>query len=88
MGMLPIAIFLLCLMTAALCTWLLLRGYGPSGTRLLLWTGLCFGFLSVNSAVVLLDILLFPTEDLRLVRHGATLMAVASLLIGLIWEGE
>ena len=88
MGLLPIAIFLLCLLAAALCTWLLIRGYTRSGTRLLLWSGLCFAFLSVNSAVVLLDIMLFPAQDLRLLRHGATLMAVASLLIGLIWEGE
>jgi Family of unknown function (DUF5985) len=88
MGPLPIAIYVLCLLAAALCTWLLLRGYQRSGTRLLLWCGLCFGFLSLNSLVIIVDILLFPTNDLQLLRHGASLLAVSTLLVGLIWEGN
>ena len=88
MGSLPIAIYVLCLLAAALCTWLLLRGYGRSGTRLLLWSGLCFGFLSLNSLVIILDIVLFPDRDLQPLRHGASLLAVGTLLVGLIWEGE
>ena len=88
MGALPIVIYVLCLLAAALCTWLLLRGYGRSGTRLLLWSGLCFGFLSLNSLVTILDIIFFPDRDLQLLRHGASLLAVGTLLVGLIWEGE
>lgn len=88
MSLLPILIYVLCLLAAGLCTWLLLRGSRRSGTRLLLWSGLCFGFLSFNSLVVLIDILLLPTGDLQLLRHGASLLAVGTLLVGLIWEGE
>lgn len=88
MSALPVAIYVLCVLAAALCTGLLLRGYRRSGTRLLLWSGLCFGFLSLNSLVVILDILLLPTTDLQLLRHGASLAAVGTLLFGLIWEGE
>ena len=88
MGALPVAIYVLCLLAAALCTGLLLRGYGRSGTRLLLWSGLCFGFLSLNSLIIILDIALFPGTDLQLLRHGASLAAVGTLLVGLIWEGE
>ncbi|EYD76037.1 hypothetical protein Rumeso_02466 [Rubellimicrobium mesophilum DSM 19309] len=88
MGALPVAIYILCLLAAALCTWLLLRGWRRSGTRLLLWCGLCFGFLSLNSLVILLDIAIFPARDLQLLRHGASLLAVGTLLVGLIWEGE
>jgi len=87
-GLLPILIYVLSLLAAALCTWLLIRGYHRSGTRLLFWSGLCFGFLSLNSFAVILDILIFPTADLQLLRHGASLAAVGTLLFGLIWEGE
>jgi hypothetical protein len=88
MGILPIVIYSLCLGAAALCTMLLLRGYRRSGTRLLLWSGLCFAFLSLNSLIVILDILVFPGRDLQLLRHGASLAAVGTLLVGLIWDGE
>ncbi|HEV7254336.1 MAG TPA: DUF5985 family protein [Mesorhizobium sp.] len=87
-GPLPILIYVLCLLAAALCTWLLIRGYRRSGTRLLFWSGLCFGFLSLNSFVVILDIVVFPAADLQLLRHGASLAAVGTLLFGLIWEAE
>lgn len=86
MGPLPVVIYLLCFLAAALCTGLLLRGYRRSGTRLLLWSGLCFAFLSLNSLVVLADVLVFVPQDLRLLRHGASLAAVGTLLFGLIWE--
>ena len=75
MGLLPVAIYVLCFLAAALCTWLLLRGYARSGTRLLFWSGLCFGFLSLNSAVVLVDMMLFRAADLQALRHTATLPA-------------
>lgn len=88
MGLLPVVIYVLCLLAAALCTWLLLRGYARSGTRLLLWSGLCFAFLSLNSLVVILDMLVFPGSDLQGLRHLASLLAVGTLLFGLIWEGE
>lgn len=88
MGALPVAIYILCFLTAALCTGLLLRGYGRSGTRLLFWSGLCFGFLSLNSLIVILDIVLFPAVNLQLLRHGASLAAVGTLLVGLIWEED
>jgi hypothetical protein len=88
MGPLPTAIYVLYLFAAALCTWLLLRGYRRSGTRLLFWSGLCFGFLSLNGLAILADILLLPDSDLQLFRHLASLAAAGTLLFGLIWEGE
>ena len=88
MGVLPVVIYALCLIAAGLCTVLLLRGYRRSGTRLLLWSGLCFGFLSLNSLVVILDIVLFPACDLQPLRQAASLFAVGTLLVGLIWEEE
>lgn len=87
-GLLPLLIYVLCLLAAALCTWLLLRGYWRTGARLLLWSGLCFGFLSLNSLAVILDILVLDAVDLQGVRLLASLAAVGTLLIGLIWEAE
>jgi hypothetical protein len=88
MGSLPLLIYLLCFLAAALCTALLLRGYRHSGTRLLLWSGICFAFLSLNSLVVIADVLLVSDGDLQFLRHGASLAAVGTLLFGLIWEEQ
>lgn len=87
-GLFPVLIYVLCFLAAALCTWLLLRGYWRTGARLLFWSGLCFGFLSLNSLAVILDILVLETLDLQFLRLAASLAAVGTLLIGLIWEAE
>lgn len=88
MEMVKIAIYVLCVLTSAACSYLLIRGYWRSGTRLLFWSGLCFGFLSVNSIIVILDILVFSAADLQAFRHSASLAAVGALLVGLVWETE
>lgn len=88
MEMLKIAIYMLCLLTSGACGYLLLRGYWRNGTRLLFWSGLCFVFLAANSFAVMLDILVFPGVDLQVLRHGASLAAVGTLLVGLVWESE
>ena len=88
MELLKIVIYILCVLTSAACAYLLLRGYWRSGTRLLFWSGLCFAFLSANSFVVIHDIMVFPTADLQVFRHSASLAAVGTLLFGLVWETE
>lgn len=85
-SVLPLTIYVLCAAAAALCTLLLLRGYRRTGTRLLFWCGLCFGFLFLNSLAVILDMVIFPNANLQLLRHMASLAAVGTLLFGLIWE--
>lgn len=83
-----VTIYVLCFVASTTCTLLLLRGYRRSLTRLLLWSGLCFAFLSLNSLAVLFDILIFPQWDFQAWRHAASLMAVGVLLFGLVWESE
>jgi hypothetical protein len=80
------AIYVLCLAASASCAYLLLRAYFRNRTRLLFWSGLCFVFLAINSLVVIADILIFPELDLQPYRHAASLLAVGTLLFGLIWE--
>lgn len=82
------SIYLLCIITAAACFWLLLRGYRRSGTRLLLWSSVCFGFLALHSLIVMMDIFVFPDMDLQLLRHASSLAAVGSLIFGLVWETD
>lgn len=83
-----VAIYVLCLVASTGCTWLLLKGYRRTYTRLLLWTGLCFAFLSLNSLAVLFDLVIFPQWDFRVLRHAASLAAVGALIFGLVWESE
>jgi len=81
-------LYVLCLITSAACAWLLFQGYARSSIRLLLWSGLCFAFLAVNSLVVVLDIVVLADADLQAWRHAATLLAVGTLLFGLVWETD
>jgi hypothetical protein len=37
---------------------------------------------------VLLDLVVFIEQDLQLWRHAASLAAVATLIVGLVWESE
>lgn len=84
----PTAVYLLCFLASAACAWLLARNYRRTGTRLLLWSALCFLLLAGNNLVVMLDIVFFPTVDLRLLRYAFSLAAVGVLLFGFIWDLE
>lgn len=84
----PAAVYLLCFLTSAACALLLARSYRRMGARLLFWSGLCFLFLAANNLVVILDLLVLPETDFRLVRHLLALAAVSVLLFGFIWDVE
>lgn len=84
-------LFLLAALTCIACTVLLFRGYAASGSRLVLWTALCFVFLSVNNLLLFFDLAVFfedPEIDLRVYRHTAALAGLACLLYGFVVEGE
>jgi hypothetical protein len=82
------AVYILCALTSLMCAVLLLRGYGRSRMRLLLWSGLCFVALTVNNVVLFLDLVVFPGLDLSLWRSVIALVGVATLLYGLIWDAQ
>jgi Family of unknown function (DUF5985) len=82
-------LFLLAALTSFGCMVLLLRGYARTGVRLLLWSGLCFIFLTTNNVLLFVDAVVWPTQvDLRIYRLGAALAGVACLLYAFIWEAE
>ncbi|HTS13082.1 MAG TPA: DUF5985 family protein [Candidatus Limnocylindrales bacterium] len=82
------AVYLLGALTSLLCSVLLLRGYGRGRKRLLLWSGLCFAGLAASNALVFIDLVLLPHTDLFPYRLATTIISMALLLYGLIWESQ
>ena len=82
-------IYSLCALTSIGCLVLLWRSWRQSGARLLFWSALCFGALSVNNVMLVLDRVVWPVEaDLGMPRLVAALIAVLLLLFGLVWEED
>ena len=84
----PAVVYVLCFLTSAACAWLLGRSYKANGARLLLWSSVCFLFLAANNLVLVVDLLVVPELDLRILRLGLALAAVASLIWGFVWDAE
>lgn len=84
----PAAVYLLCFLTSGACAYLLARNYRRTGTRLLMWSALCFLFLAFNNGVVFIDAVIVPSVDLAIGRLSLSLAAVALLLFGFIWDLE
>jgi len=86
---LPAVVYVLCALTSLLCTVLLLRSYRRSGTRLLLFIGLCFAGLTVNNILLPIDLIWLKSEvDLSVLRSAVGFASVAALLVILIWEAR
>jgi hypothetical protein len=82
-------IYILCALTSIACAILLLRGYGRTRTRLLLWSGLCFAGLAVNNLLLILDkVITGPETDFSLIRGATAVVALSLMLYGLIWDAE
>lgn len=85
MSLAPV-VYVLCLITSLLCSYLLVRRYFVQPTRLLLWSAACFVLLSLNNLFLVSDVILFPTIDFAPYRTAASLGAVVTLVYGFIWE--
>lgn len=84
----PEFVYVLCMVTSMLCAGLLLRSYRKTRGRLLMWSSLCFVGLALNNILLLVDLAVVPTIDLRLVRSGSGIVALVLLLVGLVWESR
>jgi hypothetical protein len=85
----PTVVYVLCFVTSAACAWMLGASYQRNGTRLLLWSAICFGLLAVSNLVLVLDLVVWAKNvDLRVLRLLLSLAAIAALLWGFIWEVE
>ena len=81
-------VYVLCAATSVACAGLLLRGYTRTGTRLLLWSGLCFVGLALNNLTLVIDLMVLPDTDLSIWRLVPAAAGILLLLYGLVWEAE
>lgn len=79
-------VYVLCALTSTACAVLLLRGYGRSRFRLLLWSGLCFAGLALNNVLLVIDKRVIPEMDLSVWRTLPALAGIALLLYGFVWD--
>jgi len=84
----PAFIYLLCLLTSALCAWLLVRAWLRTRTTLLLWVAWCFVLLAINNLLLVADLVVFTDLDLAIPRQLATVAGLGVLLVGFIRETE
>lgn len=84
----PAVVYILCFLTSAACATLLGRSYSRTRMPLLLWSSICFGFLAANNLVLVIDLVVYPTLDLRLLRLGLALAAVIALIWGFVGQLE
>lgn len=81
------AIYILTALTTLICAVLLLRAYAHVRRRLLLWSGLCFVWLTLSNILMIFDLMVIP-QDLFTYRLGTTAVAMVLLLFGLVWESQ
>lgn len=65
---------------------LLLRGYLTTRMPLLFWAALCFLGLTIDNALLFVDIVLLPHIDLFMVRTVSALAGTVVLLCAMIWD--
>jgi hypothetical protein len=81
-------VYLLCAATSLTCAVLLLRGFKRTRAQLLLWSGLCFLFLTAQNVLLYVDVVLVPQQDLSIPRELPALAGLLLLIYGLIWESR
>lgn len=78
--------YILCGLTSIACVALLLRGYVTTRMPLLFWAALCFIGLTIDNALLFVDLVLLPHVDLSILRTTAALAGMVVLLYGMILD--
>lgn len=81
-----LALYIITILVTLVCAVLLLRAYVRVRRGLLLWSGLCFVGLTIDSVLVLADMMLFPSLDLFTWRLASVAVSISLLVFGMIWE--
>jgi hypothetical protein len=85
--MTPAVVYGLCLLASLSCAGLLFRAWAAGRTRLLLWTAVAFGFMALNNLLLVVDLVLLPTQvELWWYRQAALAAAIGVLIYAFIWE--
>lgn len=81
-----VALYVFTIVVTLFCAVLLLRAWTRVRRGLLLWSGLCFVGLTLDSVLVLVDMILFPSLDLFTWRLASVAISLSLLVFGMIWE--
>ena len=82
-------VYILCAVTSLACAVLLVRAYLRSRSPLLLWSSVCFVGLTINNAILVLDVVVTGNDvDLLVARDVTNTASILSLVIGLIWSSR
>ena len=84
----PTLVYSLCFATSAACAILLARSFLKARSRMLFWSALCFALLALVNLLVIFDLVIYPGVDLKSLRLWLTLLAIAVLLFGFIWDED
>ena len=84
----PTIVYGLCLLTSAACAWLLGQSYRRTRMPLLFWSAVCFALLAANNFILVLDLVVYPSVDMRIARLVLALAAILALVWGFVWEPE
>ena len=81
-------VYALCALASLICAVMLLRSYQRTRVRLLLWSGLCFAAFALNNVLLIIDVRILIERDLSVVRSLPSVVGIALLLYGLVWESD
>lgn len=81
-------VYFLCALMSIACAFFLIRSHAANGSRLLLWSGVCFALLALNNTILVVDLVIIPEVEFNgtLWRNGIGATAGCAMLFGLIWE--
>lgn len=80
-------VYVLCALTSVVCAALLFRHARRPGGGLLYWSGWAFMALAAANILLPVDLAWVESFDFSVIRNGFTLVGLALLLYGLVWEG-
>lgn len=83
-----IVVYALCAAISSFCTFMLLRGYYRRKSSLLIWSGLCFAGLTLNSVMVIIDKTLFPDVSMLTLRLLIYFLSLLLLIFGFIFRSK
>lgn len=81
-------VYVLCALASLGCALIVFRSYRAARSRMLLLVTLCFVGMAINSAILVVDLVVWPETDLRLARTLVAYVALLGFLFGLIWESR
>jgi hypothetical protein len=81
-------VYILGTVVTLLCAVMLLRAYLRVGFRLLLWSAVCFTGLTLANALVYVDLVIMPAQNLYTLRLTVGAISMAVLVFGLVWESD